>query len=305
MKTLAPRKRQAIKIECSPSPSTDDPTQQQEPQTSPPQKMSLMKSLKRKRTPSKLNLNTSPKKVKNEERPLVDSKLPMSRNVIPVLTLTRSAGKMNNYVAFLSEKNGDLDKETDVKSNNQSDVQGNTSHKHNTRYKGKKRTGSNSDKSLKKSDVQNEGRLSLPNGESLVEVYTKQPTDTSALGENGKGKYTNVNRAYAKRGVQPRKNTQEMRVGDIVWGKVHGHPWWPARILGILCHATESEAGFVKVAWYGSPTTSEISCSYLATFQDNFKQLFKKQKLGAYRRAVREAQQDLQVMSVHGPDLPV
>lgn len=87
-----------------------------------------------------------------------------------------------------------------------------------------------------------------------------------------------------------------MRVGEIIWGKVHGHPWWPGRILHIICHATEDKPSFVKVSWYGSTTTSEISCSFLMTFEEHFKQLYKKQKQGAYRRAVRQAQQDLQVM---------
>ena len=294
VKTFAPRKRQASKLRDSPE--TGDSTEQQL-QKSPQQKMSLITSLKRKRTSS----STSPKKVKNEEGPSVDPKLSMSRNVIPVLTLTRASGKANNYVAFLSEKNSNLDKETDVKSSNRSIVHDSSSHKHNTRHKVKKHHIS--EESETKSDVSSQECLSLPNGESLVEVYTEQTTtrtSSSMLEANAKGKHSNVNMAYAKRGVQPRNHTQEMRVGDIVWGKVHGHPWWPGRILGVLCQATESDAGFVKVAWYGSTTTSEISCSYLVTFEDNFKQLFKKQKQGAYRRAVREAQQDLQVMSPDG-----
>lgn len=302
VKTLAPRKRQTKKTGDSPNPTTEDPT---EPQKSPQQKMTLMKSMKRKRTTSNSNLSTSPKKVKNEEGASDDPKL--SRNLsqlIPVVKLTRTAGTANNYVAFLAEKNGKVDKETDVKSNNQS--LDSTSHKHNTRYKGKKLTSHDSNDNRKTPDVQNEQGMSLPNGEPLVEVYTKQPsTPTSMLDENPKGKHWNVNKAYAKRGVQPRNHNQEMRVGDIVWGKVHGHPWWPGRILGILCQATESVAGFVKVAWYGSTTTSDISCSFLLTFEENFKQLFKKQKHGAYRRAVREAQQDIQVMSVDGQVLQV
>ena len=297
VKTLAPRKRQTTKT--TDSPGTSELTEE-EPQKSPQQKMSLITSLKRKRTSS----STSPKRVKNQEGPLVDPKS-MSRNVIPVLTLTRASGKANNYVAFLSEKNGNLDKETDVKSNKQSATPDNNSHKHNTRYRVK--NCDDIEESEKKSDVQSHECLSLPNGESLVEVYTEQTstaTSSSVLEVNGKRKHSNVNMAYAKRGVHPKNHNQDMRVGDIIWGKVHGHPWWPGRILGILCHPTETDAGFVKVAWYGSTTTSEISCSFLVTFQENFKQLFKKQKHGAYRRAVREAQQDLQIMSVDGQVLP-
>ena len=265
--------------------------------------MTLMTSLKRKRESS--NLSSLPKKVKNEEGSSSESNSsPPYPQIYPVLTLRRTAGTTNNYVALLSEKNSNIDKETEAKSNNQTPetVQNNTSHKHNTRYKGKKRMSP-----CVESETKNKQEEILENGEPLVEVYTKRPstpTSPRILEENTKSKHFNVNKAYAKRGVQPRNHNQEMRVGEIVWGKVHGHPWWPGRILGILCHASEHEAGYVKVAWYGSTTTSEISCSFLATFQENFKQLFKKQKHGAYRRAVREAQQDLQVMSVDGQVFP-
>uniref|UniRef100_A0AAQ4Q647 PWWP domain containing 2B n=1 Tax=Gasterosteus aculeatus aculeatus TaxID=481459 RepID=A0AAQ4Q647_GASAC len=56
-------------------------------------------------------------------------------------------------------------------------------------------------------------------------------------------------------------------VGDIVWGKIHGFPWWPARVLSISgtrkqetasCEAQWPQA---KVAWFGSPTTSQLSAA--------------------------------------------
>ncbi|XP_028413231.1 PWWP domain-containing protein 2A-like isoform X2 [Dendronephthya gigantea] len=301
VKTLTPRKRQAAKREESPSPTS-------EPLKSP--QMTLLKAVKRKRTSA--NSMTSPKMTKNDEDS-IDSKLSLAPNLsplFPVLKLRRTAGSANSYVALLSEKNGNLNGQNDVKSNENSETsQDKTTHKHNTRFKGKKRSNQTEESEIpSRSNEQNEEYFSLPNGESLIEVYTKRPSTPPSINtieENSRGKHFNGNKAYANRGVQPRNHNQEMRVGDVVWGKVHGHPWWPGRILGILCHASESEAGFVKVAWYGSTTTSEISCSFLVTFQENFKQLFKKQKHGAYRRAVREAQQDLQVMSVDGQVQPV
>ena len=309
VKTLAPRKRQTNK--AADNPNTEAPTEQAPVKSPSRQNMTLIKSLKRKRATSNLNLSTSPKKLKDEKQPSGDPKSCNLSPLFPVLKLRRTAGTTNNYVALLSEKNGSSCEQNELKSSpNSITSQDSNTHQHNTRFKGKKRTSRNSDESenTKNTDVTNEEDIPLENGEPLVEVYTKRPstpTSPSAFEENSKGKQSNVNKTYAKRGVQPRHHDQEMRVGDIVWGKVHGHPWWPGRILGILCHASENEAGFVKVAWYGSTTTSDISCSFLVTFQEHFKQLFKKQKQGPYRRAVREAQQDIQFMSVDGQVLPV
>ncbi|KAM4033496.1 PWWP domain-containing protein 2B [Anomaloglossus baeobatrachus] len=81
-------------------------------------------------------------------------------------------------------------------------------------------------------------------------------------------------------------------VGDIVWGKVHGFPWWPARILSINVNQKENgdpswqEA---TVSWFGSPTTSSLSVSKLSSFSEFFKLRFNRKKKGVYRKAITEA----------------
>ncbi|KAJ3610706.1 hypothetical protein NHX12_022798 [Muraenolepis orangiensis] len=84
-------------------------------------------------------------------------------------------------------------------------------------------------------------------------------------------------------------------VGDIVWGKIHGFPWWPARVLNISgshkpetasCEALWPEA---KVAWFGSPTTSQLSVAKLSPFRELFRSRFNRKKKGMYRRAILEA----------------
>ena len=84
-------------------------------------------------------------------------------------------------------------------------------------------------------------------------------------------------------------------VGDIVWGKIHGFPWWPARVLTISgshkaetasCEARWPEA---KVAWFGSPTTSQLSVAKLSPFRELFRSRFNRKKKGMYRRAILEA----------------
>ncbi|XP_069095862.1 PWWP domain-containing protein 2B [Pleurodeles waltl] len=81
-------------------------------------------------------------------------------------------------------------------------------------------------------------------------------------------------------------------IGDIVWGKIHGFPWWPASILSIITSQREygeppwQEA---KVSWFGSPTTSFLSVSKLCSFSEFFKQRFNRKKKGLYRKAITEA----------------
>lgn len=84
-------------------------------------------------------------------------------------------------------------------------------------------------------------------------------------------------------------------VGDIVWGKIHGFPWWPARVLSIsgthkqetaTCEAQWPQA---KVAWFGSPTTSQLSVAKLSPFREFFRSRFNRKKKGMYRRAILEA----------------
>lgn len=84
-------------------------------------------------------------------------------------------------------------------------------------------------------------------------------------------------------------------VGDVVWGKIHGFPWWPARVLSIIgagkqelppCEAQWPQA---KVAWFGSPTTSQLSVAKLSPFTELFRSRFNRKKKGMYRRAILEA----------------
>ncbi|CAG6017930.1 unnamed protein product [Menidia menidia] len=84
-------------------------------------------------------------------------------------------------------------------------------------------------------------------------------------------------------------------VGDVVWGKIHGFPWWPARVLSISgtrkpetasCEAQWPQA---KVAWFGSPTTSQLSVAKLSPFRELFRSRFNRKKKGMYRRAILEA----------------
>ncbi|XP_045424293.1 PWWP domain-containing protein 2B isoform X1 [Lemur catta] len=83
-----------------------------------------------------------------------------------------------------------------------------------------------------------------------------------------------------------------LAVGDIVWGKIRGFPWWPARVLDIsLGQKEDGEPSWqeAQVSWFGSPTTSFLSISKLSPFSEFFKLRFNRKKKGMYRKAITEA----------------
>uniref|UniRef100_A0A3Q3FVL2 PWWP domain-containing protein n=1 Tax=Labrus bergylta TaxID=56723 RepID=A0A3Q3FVL2_9LABR len=82
-------------------------------------------------------------------------------------------------------------------------------------------------------------------------------------------------------------------VGDIVWAKIYGFPWWPARILGITV-ARRGDTGLAvrqeaRVSWFGSPTTSFLPLGQLSPFLESFQSRFDRKRKGPYRRAIAEA----------------
>ena len=101
--------------------------------------------------------------------------------------------------------------------------------------------------------------------------------------------------------VAPVNNINSIGVGDIVWGKVHGHPWWPGRVLaisGIRNQETNNPWDRdAHVSWYGSNTSSIMHLHALQLFLPNFAKRHKRNKKGFYRVAVRQAQEALQAMS--------
>ncbi|XP_057340598.1 PWWP domain-containing protein 2A-like [Microplitis mediator] len=90
---------------------------------------------------------------------------------------------------------------------------------------------------------------------------------------------------------------RRMDVGDIVWGKIHGFPWWPGKVLSISVSCNEdgtSSNAQAHVAWYGSSTCSLMSCDRLSPFLETFKARYNKKKRGPYKEAIRQAQSEAQ-----------
>ncbi|XP_015904716.1 PWWP domain-containing protein 2B [Parasteatoda tepidariorum] len=85
---------------------------------------------------------------------------------------------------------------------------------------------------------------------------------------------------------------REMTVGDIVWGKIHGFPWWPGKVLALTVSQSYNGAPVnqqAHVTWFGSSTSSFMPCNQLTPFLDDFKIRFNKKKRGPYKEAIKQA----------------
>lgn len=85
---------------------------------------------------------------------------------------------------------------------------------------------------------------------------------------------------------------REIRVGDIVWGKIQGFPWWPGQVSAITITQRDNDVvitQLAKVAWFGSNTMSHVRCSDLFPFLEDFKSRYNKKKKGQYRQAIKQA----------------
>lgn len=58
-------------------------------------------------------------------------------------------------------------------------------------------------------------------------------------------------------------------MGDVVWGKIQGFPWWPGKVLTITNQ--DNQGPQAQVAWYGSSTSSLMQCDQLSPYLENFK----------------------------------
>ncbi|KAK4882959.1 hypothetical protein RN001_006278 [Aquatica leii] len=127
----------------------------------------------------------------------------------------------------------------------------------NTSDKGEENTSS--------SDEQSEHVPDFPPSNSPLILRVNAQTVTSAPGADG----------------------GRLLVGDVVWGKIHGFPWWPGKVLAITCSGNQMPQA--HVSWYGSSTSSLIQCDQLSPYLENFKIRYNKKKRGAYKEAIRQA----------------
>ena len=88
------------------------------------------------------------------------------------------------------------------------------------------------------------------------------------------------------------KEGSTFTIDDIVWGKIHGFPWWPGRICTMTVSKKDNGiviAQLARVAWFGSSTVSHMPCAELCPFLRDFKLRYNKKKRGAYKLAIKQA----------------
>lgn len=100
-----------------------------------------------------------------------------------------------------------------------------------------------------------------------------------------------VNSDNSKTTVKYDPSCRTFQVGDIVWGKVQGHPWWPGRIVSLDATIEEQQLYPCKavVAWYNSNTCSIITARRLYKFDESYDLRHTPKKRGAYQKAVEDA----------------
>ncbi|XP_030755887.1 PWWP domain-containing protein 2A-like isoform X2 [Sitophilus oryzae] len=76
-------------------------------------------------------------------------------------------------------------------------------------------------------------------------------------------------------------------VGDVVWGKLRGFPWWPGKILTIT--NGNSRGPQAHVAWYGTSNSCLVQCDQLSHYLDNFKVYYNKKRKDFYKDAIKQA----------------
>ena len=89
-----------------------------------------------------------------------------------------------------------------------------------------------------------------------------------------------------------RPDGKDLCIGDVVWGKIHGFPWWPGKVVSITINQRDNGAIIrqtAHVSWFGSSTMSMMPCSELNPFLEDFELRFNKKKRGPYKNAVKQA----------------
>ncbi|CAH9073745.1 unnamed protein product [Cuscuta epithymum] len=86
-------------------------------------------------------------------------------------------------------------------------------------------------------------------------------------------------------------------MGDMVWGKVKSHPWWPGHIFHEAFATTSVQRskrdGHILVAFFGDSSYGWFEPSELVPFDSNFRDKSQQTNLRSFTRAVDEAIDEL------------
>lgn len=78
--------------------------------------------------------------------------------------------------------------------------------------------------------------------------------------------------------------------GDLVWGKVRSHPWWPGQIFNLSAASQKAKKYFRKdsylIAYFGDHTFAWNEASKIKPFREHFKHMQKQTSLEDFHYAV-------------------
>ncbi|KAL0384809.1 UNVERIFIED_CONTAM: hypothetical protein Sradi_2875200 [Sesamum radiatum] len=87
------------------------------------------------------------------------------------------------------------------------------------------------------------------------------------------------------------------KLGDMVWGKVDSHPWWPGHIyneaLASPSVRTTKHQGYALVAFFGDGSYGWFDPAELIPFEENFEEKSKQTTSKPFLQAVEEAVDEL------------
>ncbi|XP_020597084.1 uncharacterized protein LOC110036877 [Phalaenopsis equestris] len=95
------------------------------------------------------------------------------------------------------------------------------------------------------------------------------------------------------------KASDEFRIGDFVWGKIHGHLWWPGQVCNpsdasIEARNSEHLDHHVLVAYFGDITFAWCEPSELKPFKEEFEHLSHQNSSHGFISAVKDAMHEIE-----------
>ena len=92
---------------------------------------------------------------------------------------------------------------------------------------------------------------------------------------------------------------QVFEIGTVVWAKIEGHPWWPAKIVsseedldsGVRKPDVNIREKNVPVLFFGDETYAEAKTQNIKPFEEWKEEMMKRCRSAFFRRSVEEARQ--------------